>query len=195
MTGNVANRAQGTRAGARQAVLQRLRLGAAAVAMFAAACAHDVHGLERRPAPALDVDAARAALTAVLADPQCGNCIKDSAAMCARRHDFPLVAAVSGARVVKDFTTCRHVRPPRTPEDTVTCGHFTSLGFDAVAALSRASADADDLFRETYTHAYWRPHLFDGVSLSAGERYLVFAHPFGSGAPRADWDIGMACRY
>jgi hypothetical protein len=175
--------------------LHGLRVAAAVAMLFAAACATDVHRMEPRAAPALDVDAARAALAAVLADSQCRSCVMDAPAFCAKARTFPLVAAVSGARVVKDFSTCRHERKPVRPTDAMPCGHFTSLQLEAVAVLSGKSAYYADFFSEIYTHDYWTPQHFDGVSLTSGERYLVFAHAFGAGTPKADWDIGIACKY
>ena len=157
-------------------------------------CAHDVHEMAILPGPSIDLDKARTAQSKLLRELSCRSCMAEDAAICARARDFPVVAAVSGAHLLRDFSTCRHERPPM-PTDGHTCGHITALQFDAVVSLSDVKAETADVFREFYTHDYSTPDISEGVSLAPGERYVVFATRGGSGKPHAKWDIGIACTF
>jgi hypothetical protein len=168
---------------------------ASTFALFVGACASDIHEWPTKPAPPLEVESARVAYAALLADPRCRPCMIEAPQYCAKLREFPLVAAVSGARLVKDFSTCKHEKAPPTPNHSWPCLHGIALRFDAVDTVSGGRANPTDVFRAIYTHDYWTPEDAEGVSLSAGERYLVFAYPGGNATPKADWDIRMACSY
>jgi hypothetical protein len=157
-------------------------------------CAHDVHEMARLAGPAIDLEKARATQSALLSKMSCGSCMAEDAAICAKAQEFAVVAAVSGARIVEDSSSCSHERPP-SPNDGHTCGHITALQFDAVVPLSAVKADTADVFREFYKHDYWTPNIPEGVAVLPGGRYVVFATRGGAGKPRARWDIGIACSF
>lgn len=173
-----------------------VRAALASLAALIAGCATDRHEMTPLPAPPLDLAAAQLALNTALTTPSCGKCIVETPRFCAELAAFPLVAAVSGARLVRELNTCAHVRHVPGPNDSYPCAHFTALQFDEVSTLSKGdAAQGGDLFRVNYQHDFWTPDDFEGVSLAPGKRYVVFAHRGANTKPRTEWDIGVACEY
>jgi len=168
----------------------------ASLAALAAACATDVHEITPLPAPPIELAAAQRALDTALTTPACGKCIVETPRFCAELGKFPLVAAVAGARMVRDLNTCAHIRHLPGPNDSYPCAHFTALRFDEVSTLSKGDpARGDDLFRISYSHDIWTPGSTEGVSLAPGKRYVVFAYPGANAKPHANWDVGAACEF